>query len=333
MIYKVLKEEEVTCLKKDLKEQLPGTAKIYYLVRNLLKGLIPGLEVIVDKWPDWTCIVIRPRSQDEVPKYFRHSYICHAKNVSPLKYFIQRPGIIDWSKPATFTGVPPDLAPLLTDMSRKHLGKLSSKEVRLMYAWNKKEPPEQPVVPEGLHLGKLRPEHAAVLRQDWEDSRGREDLEGYFTSVIENFDSSCLSDDKGELLAYTCMQYNGSIAMIYVRPEHRDKDYYKIIFNDLTRKLLMKGYIVYGFIPSHDTGLVTMLRGLGFEWVPTGDILWVHYEPVKINHGSMTNTGFESHTVEQSYKQECETHKMGNTVKFIGINAIPLAIQKSNWKL
>lgn len=41
-------------------------------------------------------------------------------------------------------GVPYDTVPTLQEQSRKHGGQMSSLENRFMYAWTKKELPEQP---------------------------------------------------------------------------------------------------------------------------------------------------------------------------------------------
>lgn len=141
-------------------------------------------------------------------------------------------------------------------------------------------------IPEGVTLGELTSDDAMVLSKDWEGSRYKEDLEGYFRTVIENFESRCLRDASGDLLAYACMQFNGSIAMLYVKPEHRDKEYFKIVLADLARARLRKGEIAYGFIPTNDSELVDQMRSMDFVWVPGGDMVWMDYEPVKINHSN-----------------------------------------------
>ncbi|OWF41511.1 glycine N-acyltransferase-like [Mizuhopecten yessoensis] len=277
MIYKVLNSDEIAELQIELKRGLPGTAKVYYVIRNLLSGYLPGIELLVDDWPKWSCILLRPTSEKKVKRYFENTYICYTKNVSTLKYFVQRPDVIDWSKPAIFTGVPNDLVLLLTEMTRKYKGTLSSCEPRFMYAWTKQSPPELPEVPKGLRLSTLGPEHVSIMSQGWEWSRT--DIEGYFLSVVERFDSSCLLDEQGTLRAYMCMQYNGSMAMLYIRPQYRKDGYFNIILSDLTRKILLKNNIAYGFIPTNDTCLINQSRELGFEWVPRGDMTWVKYTP------------------------------------------------------
>lgn len=279
MIYKVLNYQEIQELSGELRSKLPGTAKIFYVIRSFLHGLLPGKEVIVDEWPKWSSLIVRTSdTADKVQPFFRHTYMCHAKSVTALKYFLQRPDVVNWKKPATFTGVPRDIAPLLSSLSRKHRGTLSSLDPRFMYAWPKKGLPEMPRIPKGISLGTLRLEDAETLRSDWEGSSFREDLEGYFKIVIENFESSCLRDSDGELLAYVCMQYNGSMAMLYVKPDH-DKNYSKIVLTDLTRKLLRKGEVAYGFVPVNNAALINMMREMEFVWVPRGDMVWVHFEP------------------------------------------------------
>lgn len=134
-----------------------------------------------------------------------------------------------------------------------------------------------------MTLGELNADDAQVLTRDWEGSRYKEDLEGYFRTVIQNFESRCLRDASGDLLAYACMQFNGSIAMLYVKPEHRDKDYFKIVLADLARARLRKGEIAYGFIPTNDSELVNQMRSMDFVWVPGGDMVWMDYEPLKVN--------------------------------------------------
>lgn len=141
-------------------------------------------------------------------------------------------------------------------------------------------------IPAGLSLSKLRPEDAVTLRTAWEGLRYRDDLEGYFRTVIEHYETSCLRDIHGDLLAYACMQFNGSIAMLYVKPEHRDKDFFKIVLSDLARARLRSGEVAYGFIPTNDSELVDQMRAMDFVWVPRGDMVWMSYEPLKINRSN-----------------------------------------------
>ncbi|KAJ8317600.1 hypothetical protein KUTeg_005504 [Tegillarca granosa] len=252
-----------------------------------------------------------------------HTYICHTKSAAALKYFIQRPGVIDWAESITFTGVPNDVIPALTDVCRKHKGVLTSKEARFMYAWKKSTPPELPPIPDGLCLTSLEKKHATIMAEDWKGKRNKQDLEGYFLSVIQNFESSCLLDKEGELQAYICMQYNGSMAMLYVRPEiNQREEYFDLILSDLTRKILAKKDIAYCFIPTEHTDLVNSSRKLGFEWVPQGNMTWSRFIP--LSHFVAKNSGQNSDTCQESESVD------GLTGSKLNINAIPLTISHGN---
>ncbi|XP_071091163.1 glycine N-acyltransferase-like isoform X2 [Haliotis cracherodii] len=319
MIYQVLLKEEVIALKDELEKGLPGTAKIFYILRNFLCGLLDGFEVIVDKWPEWTCIILRATDTDRAPAYFKHYYICHARSVSALKFFMQRPGVIDWTSEATFTGVPTDLVPFLKDYCRKQNGQLKNVQSRFMYAWTKAEPPQEPDVPEGLQLTTLQDHHVHILRQDWKDLKSDSGLDTYFKSVVHNFDNSALTDKNGKLLAYICMQFNGSMAMLSGNTENQGKGYGQIVLSDLTRKLLEKKEIAYGFIPTKDSNIINITQIMGYTWVPQGNMAWFRFEKLPSVKSATTNG---SRVLEHSHSQE---DGVGNCMF---INAIPLVVRE-----
>jgi hypothetical protein len=40
--------------------------QIFYVIRSFLAGLLPGKEVIVDSWPEWSSVVVRTCSEEKV---------------------------------------------------------------------------------------------------------------------------------------------------------------------------------------------------------------------------------------------------------------------------
>ena len=190
-------------------------------------------------------------------------------------------------------------------------------------------------IPKGLTLGTLGKKDAVTLRRDWEGSRYKEDLEGYFSVVINNFDSSCLRDSSGELLAYVCMQYNGSMAILYVKPDH-DTNYSKIVLTDLARKLLKKGEVAYGFIPVNNAPLINLMREMEFVWIPRGDMVWVHFEPLKINRGEGSNVNGATNYSDQSAKSDNLNSFCGSDNRTPGdnsvfVNGMSLSTEHATW--
>ena len=190
-------------------------------------------------------------------------------------------------------------------------------------------------IPKGTTLDTLRRDDAEKLQRDWEGSHFRDGLEGYFKIVIENFDSSCLRDSDGELLAYVCMQYNGSMAMLFVKPEH-DKDYSKIVLTDLTRKRLSKGEVAYGFVPVNNAALINMMKEMEFVWVPRGDMVWVHFEPTGERSyatniaysGLHCDNGRQADNLNSSF---CCADNRNSAENLVFVNGVSLATEHATW--
>lgn len=122
------------------------------------------------------------------------------------------------------------------------------------------------------------------------------------------------------------MQYNGSMALLYVRGHDKKEEYFNIILTDLTRKLLTKKEIAYAFIPTNDTALINLCRKLGFEWVPQGDMTWVKYLPPAVSKTNILLTRLGMLDKLQTTTKSEEEQDGANVVGPLLINAIPLTI-------
>jgi hypothetical protein len=322
-MFRVLTDEETHDLKWELHSELPGSAKIYYVLCYHLEGLLSGFEVIVDQWPSWTSLILRPLTQDSVPHYFRHYYLCHTKSITDFKFFIQRPCVVDWTKPVIFTGVPYDLVGIIQEKSRKEQGEITSVEHRFMYAWLKKEFPEPAVVPEGIELTVLQEKHAEAVCDHWKHYRTNDGLVEYFRQVIKNFDSSAIITADGRLVAYICMQFNGSMANLFVDPEFHSASLGVILLKDLTRKLLYKHQTAYGFIKTKDSAFITTCQDIGFSWVAQGSMSWVHFRPFHLKPNSGIPRIPSSNIMSNNQKQGDE--EINGELKDLHLNALPLS--------
>lgn len=281
MMYKVLNSDQLLELFANLKDGLPGTAKIFYTVRHMLKGLLPNFECLVDKWPNWTCIVLRPEANKEVPQFFENSYICHTNSASSLKYFLQRPGVIDWTKSANFSGIPYDLIAVTKEFARKLGGKFECREPHIMYAWCEAVSLDMSShIPEGFSLDTLKKSDVPLVFKHWKSSLSEhKGIYDYFETIITNFENSCLRDNAtSEVVAYTCRKFNGSISMIYVQPKHRRKGFCHIVFADIMQKIIDNGDIPFGFLATNSKELIETARKHHFTWVPQSNMTWATYE-------------------------------------------------------
>ncbi|KAJ8317603.1 hypothetical protein KUTeg_005507 [Tegillarca granosa] len=66
--YRYIKENAIDNKLKELLDQYEGcqtyNIPIYYVIRNVVRRKLTGFEVIVDNWPKWSCIILRPVSNE-----------------------------------------------------------------------------------------------------------------------------------------------------------------------------------------------------------------------------------------------------------------------------
>lgn len=131
-----------------------------------------------------------------------------------------------------------------------------------------------------MTLTTLQPKDAPALCERWKHYRPDPALDLYMQEITRRFDSSAIVSKEGKLMAYIGMQFNGSMAMLHVDPKCRGQRLGQIVLADLTKKLLAKGEIPYGLIPTKDTSFIaTSSQKLGFTWIPQGSMAWIRYEP------------------------------------------------------
>ncbi|GAB1607861.1 glycine N-acyltransferase-like [Argonauta hians] len=294
MMYQVLNHDQLLQLLSTLKESLPGTAKVFYTIRHILNGILCNFECLVDTWPSYTCFVVRPCSDKKVPAFFQYSYICHTKSASSLKYFLQRPGVIDWARPVNFSGIPYDLIPTTREFCRKLGGTMECRPPHFMYAWCQTEPINLTRdIPAEFEIGSLHKSDVPELLPVWGATLSEHDgIEEYFEFIVENFESSCLrKTSTGELVAYACRKFNGSISMVYVQPEYRGTHISNIVFKDIVSKITANGDVAFGFLATNSNELIEVARTLGFTWVPQSNMTWATYTPSlkRVTESARTN--------------------------------------------
>ena len=184
-------------------------------------------------------------------------------------------------------------------------------------------------LPDGLVLTQLRTVHAELIRDHWKHYREKDGLVEYYRQVIDHFDNSAIFTHGGDLVAYICMQFNGSMANLFVDPAYRGRNLGAILLQDLTRKLVEKNHIAFGFIKTRDSDFITTCQAMGFEWVPQGSMSWVHHQPSTCAQAQ--GQKLKSSTVSSflSWSTQDNKNKGGNNscceAKNLFLNALPLS--------
>nr|XP_042117185.1 glycine N-acyltransferase-like protein isoform X2 [Peromyscus maniculatus bairdii] len=87
-------------LEKSLRKYLPESLKVYGTVFHMNQGNPFKLKALVDKWPDFNTVIVRPQEQEMTDDLDPHTntYQIYSKNPKNCLEFLGTPEIINWKQ-------------------------------------------------------------------------------------------------------------------------------------------------------------------------------------------------------------------------------------------
>ncbi|XP_005352287.1 glycine N-acyltransferase-like protein Keg1 [Microtus ochrogaster] len=87
-------------LENSLRKQLPETLKVYGTVFHMNQGNPFKLKALVDKWPDFNTVVIRPREEDmeDDLDHYTSTYLIYSKDPENCQKFLSSSEVINWKQ-------------------------------------------------------------------------------------------------------------------------------------------------------------------------------------------------------------------------------------------
>ncbi|XP_059260970.1 glycine N-phenylacetyltransferase-like isoform X1 [Mustela nigripes] len=87
-------------LEKSLRKSLPESLKVYGTVFHMNQRNPFKLTAMVDKWPDFTTVVIRPQEEEMTDDfdYYTNTYQIYSKNPPNCQEFLGASGVINWKQ-------------------------------------------------------------------------------------------------------------------------------------------------------------------------------------------------------------------------------------------
>ncbi|XP_069397063.1 glycine N-acyltransferase-like isoform X2 [Delphinus delphis] len=87
-------------LEKSLRKSLPTSLKVYGTVFHMNQGNPFKLKALVDRWPDFNTVVIRPQEQDMTDDldHYTNTYHIYSKDLKNCQEFLSLPEVINWKQ-------------------------------------------------------------------------------------------------------------------------------------------------------------------------------------------------------------------------------------------
>ncbi|XP_044115308.1 glycine N-phenylacetyltransferase-like isoform X1 [Neovison vison] len=227
-------------LEKSLRKSLPESLKVYGTVFHMNQRNPFKLTALVDKWPDFTTVVIRPQEEEMTDDfdYYTNTYQIYSKNPPNCQEFLGASGVINWKQHLQIQSSQSSLNEVIQNLAAVKLVKVEQQQ-GIMYMLPERASKLLPSLLEaknlplksGRHkvinqemfqLSSLDVTHAPLVNKFWHFG-GNERSQMFIERCIRTFPTFCLLGPEGTPVSWSLMDQTGEIRMGGTVPEYRGK--------------------------------------------------------------------------------------------------------------
>ncbi|XP_073071894.1 glycine N-phenylacetyltransferase-like [Manis javanica] len=224
-------------LEKSLRSSLPESLKVYGTVFHMNQGNPFKVKALVDKWPDFSTVVIRPQEQEMTDDFdhYTNSYQIYSKDPQNCQEFLGTSDVINWKQHLQIQSSQSSLHEAIQNVAAAKLVKVTQTQCILYMLPNtvRKLLPSLAEANLPLQSGKHKPlnqemfkfssldvTHAALVNKFWHFG-GNERSQRFVERCIQTFPTTCLLGPEGTPVSWALMDYTGEMRMGATLPEYR----------------------------------------------------------------------------------------------------------------
>ncbi|XP_015260507.1 PREDICTED: glycine N-acyltransferase-like protein 3 [Cyprinodon variegatus] len=270
---KVLNKEELQMAEGVLLNHFPRSFKVYGFLYGINRNKPSTLEVVVDSWPDFKVILLRPDPKNKHSQDFTKKVSFYSRDEEVLRKMLREE--VDWSAYFLIGGF--DFSHSLTIKevsSEKKVNNRGFTSVHLLYL-SDLSCLLTPDIDSQLktRISSLNLSHVDKVNKTWKfggDKKGYRNIK----NLISNFPTCCIMDTQGEPVAWILVYDYCALGMLYTLPEHRGKGYAKVLISTMAKKLHAEGFPVYCFIEEDNLVSYKLFQNMGFTEDDSYRALW-----------------------------------------------------------
>uniref|UniRef100_A0A8C7BMT3 Glycine N-acyltransferase-like protein n=1 Tax=Neovison vison TaxID=452646 RepID=A0A8C7BMT3_NEOVI len=216
-------------LEKSLRKSLPESLKVYGTVFHMNQGNPFKLKALVDKWPDFTTVVIRPQEEEMIDDFdhYTNTYQIYTKDLKNCEEFLGSPEVINWKQHLQIQSTQPSLNEVIQNVATTK--SIQVKQTRCFLYMMVNE--VKKLVPSLLDVKQLSPSemfklssldvtHAPLVNKFWHFG-GNERSQRFIERCIRTFPTFCLLGPEGTPVSWGLMDQTGELRMAGTVPEYR----------------------------------------------------------------------------------------------------------------
>ncbi|XP_025734778.1 glycine N-acyltransferase-like [Callorhinus ursinus] len=272
-------------LEKALRKSLPESLKVYGTVFHINQGNPFKLKALVDKWPDFTTVVIRPQEEEMIDDFdhYTNTYQIYSKDLKNCQEFLGSPEVINWKQHLQIQSSQPSLNEVIENLAASQSVQVKQTQCFLyMMAKAVKK-----LVPSLLDIKKLSPSggkpkainqemfkfssldvtHAPLVNKFWHFG-GNERSQRFIERCIRTFPTFCLLGPQGTPVSWDLMDQTGEMRMAGTVPEYRDQGLISHIIYSQTQALDKLGFPLYSHTDKNNKIMQKMCYRLHYVPMP-----------------------------------------------------------------
>ncbi|XP_005408103.1 PREDICTED: glycine N-acyltransferase-like protein Keg1 isoform X2 [Chinchilla lanigera] len=202
------------------------------------KGNPFKLKALVDSWPDFNTVVIRPQEQEMTDDldHYTNTYLIYSKDPDQSQEFLGSPAVINWKQHLQIQSSQSSLNGVIQNLVDVNLSKVEHTQCNLYMTFDtaKKLLPSlvdvknlelkgdeaKSLNQEMFKRSSLDVAHAALVNQLWYFG-GTERSQRFIERCIRTFPSFCLLGPEGTPVSWALMDHTGELRMGATVPEYR----------------------------------------------------------------------------------------------------------------
>ncbi|XP_068411131.1 glycine N-phenylacetyltransferase [Eschrichtius robustus] len=225
-------------LEKSLRKSLPESLKVYGTVFHMNQGNPFKLKALVDRWPDFNTVVIRPQEQEMADDFdhYTNSYQIYSKDLKNCQESLSTSNIINWKQHLQIQSSQSSLDEVIRNLATTKFIKVKQTQC-ILYMMSETARKLLPSLPETKNLpagygrpkainqemfklSSLDPIHAAMVNKFWHFG-GNERSQRFIERCIRTFPTFCLLGPEGTPVSWSLMDQTGEVRMGATLPEYR----------------------------------------------------------------------------------------------------------------
>lgn len=291
MIVSLKGAQMLQMLEKSLRKYLPESIKVYGTLYHMIHGNPFNLKALVDKWPDFNTVVVRPQEQDMADDldYYTNTYQIYSKDPQGCREFLGSSEVINWKQHLQIQSSQSRLNEAIQNLASirsfqvKHSENIlfvtpetiknlfpSLPETKNILAGSGKP---KAINQDMFKLSSLDVTHAALVNKFWLFG-GNEKSQRFIERCIKNFPSSCILGPDGALASWTLMDQTGEMRMGGTMPEYRAQGLVTYVVYSQDQIMKDRGFPVYSHTDKSNTAMQKMSYSLHHVPMPCAWNQW-----------------------------------------------------------